>query len=101
MMTKLLPRWMATSAPALTPRPRPVLCSFTASCHHRLHVLGEERERGCTRRKTGQYPRLRAVGLLTALAVLVGAVPGHVDNSVSHEPDSPVVIPAEVEVIAT
>ena len=101
MMTQLLARWMATSAPALTPRPRPVLCSFTARYHQRLHGLVEERERGGTRRKTGRYPRWRAVGLLAALAVLVGAVPGPGDHSVSHEPDNPVVLPAEVEIIVT
>jgi hypothetical protein len=50
---------------------------------------------------TGRYLRWRAVGLLAAIAILVGAAPGYVDNSVSHGLDNPVVIPAEVEVIAT
>jgi hypothetical protein len=50
---------------------------------------------------TGRYLRWRAVGLLAAIAILVGAAPGYVDNSVSQGPDNLVVTPAEVEVIAT
>ena len=48
-----------------------------------------------------RYLRCRAVGLLAAIAILVGAAPGHVDHAVSRRSDDPVVIPAEVEVIAT
>jgi hypothetical protein len=49
----------------------------------------------------GRSPRFRAVGRLAALAILLGVAPGRVDHAVSRASDTPVVLPAEVEVIAT
>jgi di-heme oxidoreductase (putative peroxidase) len=66
-----------------------------------FYIPVNERERGYTMLLTGRYPRCRAIGLLAVLTLLVGTAPGHVKNPGSQGSDKPVVIPAEVEIIAT